>query len=311
MFWIRLLSGVVLLSVTFVSFWAGAPLLQVVLYLVALTGYLELTRVMGIRGDGRECAGTPETAGIRADGRERAGASETADIRGDGSRISAPEMVGIVAVTAYYGLLLLRDMGFLAAERIDFMLPCIVFFFLGELLVYILAFPRFRAESVAAVVFAFLYVPVMLSFLDLIRMQERGMHLVWLVFISAWGSDTCAYCVGVLVGKKRIFPQLSPKKTLEGCVGGVVGAALIGAGYAACLGAREPRFLSLIALICGLGGLAGMAGDLAASAVKRNKNIKDYGKLIPGHGGIMDRFDSVIVTAPLTYFLIVLLLGPV
>lgn len=75
-----------------------------------------------------------------------------------------------------------------------------------------------------------------------------------------------------------------------------------------CLGVREIKTVCLIAVICALGGVAGMVGDLAASAIKRNKDIKDYGKLIPGHGGIMDRFDSVIVTAPLTYFLIVFLL---
>lgn len=277
MFWTRLLSGAVLLVIAFASFWVGAPLLPVVLYAVSLIGFLELTRALGVREEGKK-------------------------------GISAPEVVGIAAVTAYYGLLLLRDVEVLAGERLFYILPCIVFLFLGELFVYVLAFPKFQAESVTATIFAFLYAPVMLSFIELTRMYRNGILLVWLILISAWGCDTCAYCVGKLVGRKKIFPQLSPKKTLAGCIGGVAGAALIGAIYVACLGAREPKTICLIAVICGLGGIASMVGDLAASAVKRNKNIKDFGKLIPGHGGIMDRFDSVIVTAPLTYFLIVFLL---
>lgn len=277
MFVSRLLSGAVLLVVASASLWVGAPLLPVVLYAVSLTGYLELTKALGVREKGK--------AGI-----------------------SALEIVGIAAVTAYYGLLLLRDAGILEGERLGYMLPCIVFLFLGELLVYVLTFPKFQAEAVMAAVFAFLYAPVMLSFIEMTRMYRDGLLLVWLILISAWGSDTCAYCVGMLFGKKKIFPRLSPKKTFAGCIGGVAGAALIGAVYVVCLGVREIKTVCLIAVICALGGVAGMVGDLAASAIKRNKDIKDYGKLIPGHGGIMDRFDSVIVTAPLTYFLIVFLL---
>lgn len=276
MFLTRLMSGAVLLIIAFASFWAGAPLLPAVLYTVSLIGYLELTKALGVRGEG-------------------------------GKGVNALEVVGIAAITLYYGLLLLRDMGLLEGGRILYMLFCIVVLFLGELLVYVLAFPKFQAESVMASIFSYLYAPMMLSFIELTRMHPNGILLVWLILISAWGCDTCAYCVGKLMGKKKVFPLLSPKKTLAGCIGGVAGAALIGVVYMLCLGVREASVLCLTALICGLGGIASMAGDLAASAIKRNKNIKDYGKLIPGHGGIMDRFDSVIVTAPLTYFLIVFL----
>lgn len=278
MFWTRLLSGAVLLVIAFASFWAGAPLLPVVLYVVSLIGFLELTKALGVRKEG-------------------------------GKGIGVQELVGVAAVTLYYGLLLLRDVGVLEGERLFYILPCLVFLFLGELLVYVLTFPRYQVESVMASVFAFFYAPVMLSFIDHTRMHRDGILLVWLILISAWGCDTCAYCVGKLIGKRKVFPVLSPKKTLAGCIGGVAGAALIGVIYVVCLGVRGPKELSLIGLICALGGVAGMVGDLAASAIKRNRNIKDYGKLIPGHGGIMDRFDSVIVTAPLTYFLIVFLLG--
>lgn len=277
MFLTRLISGAVLLVIAFASFWVGAPLLPAVLYTISLIGYLELTKALGVRGEASK-------------------------------GINALEIVGIAAITLYYGLLLLRDMEVLAGDRMIYMMFCIVFLFLGELFVYVLTFPKFQAEPVLASIFSFLYAPVMLSFIELTRMHKDGILLVWLILISAWGCDTCAYCVGKLAGKRKVFPLLSPKKTLAGCIGGVAGAALIGVIYMLCLGVREAGVLCLTALICGLGGITSMAGDLAASAIKRNKNIKDYGKLIPGHGGVMDRFDSVIVTAPLTYFLIVFLL---
>ena len=123
--------------------------------------------------------------------------------------------------------------------------------------------------------------------------------MLWLVFLSAWGCDTCAYCTGVLIGKHKLAPVLSPKKSIEGAVGGVVGAALLGALFGA-LAEGDP---GLYAVICGVGAAASQIGDLAASAVKRQHDIKDYGTLIPGHGGILDRFDSVIVTAPMIYIL--------
>lgn len=106
-------------------------------------------------------------------------------------------------------------------------------------------------------------------------------------------------------------PVLSPKKSIEGAVGGVVGAALLGLIYALATGKFFPEFdhsPAVYALICAVGALISMVGDLAASGIKRNHNIKDYGKLIPGHGGILDRFDSVIFTAPVIYFLAIALL---
>ena len=101
-------------------------------------------------------------------------------------------------------------------------------------------------------------------------------------------------------------PVLSPKKSVEGGVGGVLGAALLGALYALLISGfnqADGHTPLMYAIICAVGALISMVGDLAASAIKRNKEIKDYGKLIPGHGGILDRFDSVIFTAPFIYFL--------
>ena len=178
--------------------------------------------------------------------------------------------------------------------------------------VFVFAYPKYHASEVMAVFFGLFYVAIMLSFVYQIRTLERGLYLAFLVFLCSWGCDTCAYVVGKLIGKKHIFPELSPHKSLEGCIGGVVGAALIGGLYAHFFveTAFPDRTITwIIAFICAAGAVMSMVGDLAASAIKRNHNIKDYGKLIPGHGGIMDRFDSMTVTAPMTYFLTILLMG--
>ena len=167
------------------------------------------------------------------------------------------------------------------------------------LAVYVFSYPKYQAEQVMASFFGIVYVAVMLSFIFLAREIGDNGVVVWLVFICSWGCDTCAYCVGMLIGKHKMAPVLSPKKSVEGAVGGVVGAALLGVIYAAVM----HRPMLEYAVICVAGALISMVGDLAASAIKRNKGIKDYGKLIPGHGGILDRFDSVIITAPVIYYL--------
>ena len=173
------------------------------------------------------------------------------------------------------------------------------------LFVYVFGYPKYHAEQVMAAFFGVVYVAVMLSFIYLTRSLPDGKFLVWLIFLCSWGCDTCAYCVGMLIGKHKMAPVLSPKKSIEGAVGGVAGAALLGVIYAAATQGKMAEY----ALICAVGALISMVGDLAASAIKRNQNIKDYGKLIPGHGGILDRFDSVIITAPVIYYLAKTILG--
>ena len=170
--------------------------------------------------------------------------------------------------------------------------------------VYVFTYPKYKAHQVMAAFFGVAYVPVMLSFIYLSRNLEGGIFHVWLIFLCSWGCDTCAYCVGVLIGKHKMTPLLSPKKSVEGAVGGVAGAVLLGVIYGAATGGE----LLAYGIICGVGALISMVGDLAASAIKRNQEIKDYGTLIPGHGGILDRFDSVIFTAPIIYFLSIMLM---
>ncbi|MBR6477824.1 MAG: phosphatidate cytidylyltransferase [Lachnospiraceae bacterium] len=276
MFWKRLVSGVVLLVIAIATMAYGSIPLMAVLFLTSLIAYRELTKVMGA------AQGEKNFNGL--------------------------EIVGYVGITIYYGTSWFVAM---KGESHLLLMAVIMGVFLGELFVYVLAFPKFRAEQVVAAFFAFVYAPVMLNCVFLTRALPQGIYLVWLILISAWGCDTCAYAVGVLIGKKKIFPILSPKKSLEGCIGGVAGAMIIAAlyGYFFVEATFPERSVAwIIVLICGIGAVCSMVGDLAASAIKRNHNVKDYGKLIPGHGGIMDRFDSMIVTAPLVYFLAALML---
>jgi phosphatidate cytidylyltransferase len=186
----------------------------------------------------------------------------------------------------------------------DYYLVVIVMTLILILSPYVFSYPKYHAEQVIATFLGMVYVAVMLGFIYVIRSSESGKILVWLVFLSSWGSDTCAYCAGVLLGRHKMAPILSPKKSVEGAVGGVVGAGLLGLLYAFIF--HQP--MAAYAIICAAGALISMVGDLAASAIKRDKGIKDYGKLIPGHGGVLDRFDSVIFTAPIIYFLSLVLI---
>ena len=210
---------------------------------------------------------------------------------------NALEIAGYLGAVIYYVLMSLDF------EKYGMM--GVIISFMMFMFVYVFTYPKFKAEQVMPAFFGVVYVAVMLSFIYLTRNLPDGKFLVWLIFLCSWGCDTCAYCVGMLIGRHKMAPILSPKKSVEGGVGGVAGAALLGAIYAAATGGQIAEY----ALICAVGALISMVGDLAASAIKRNQGIKDYGKLIPGHGGILDRFDSVIFTAPAIYFLAKLVLG--
>ena len=175
--------------------------------------------------------------------------------------------------------------------------------------IYVLKYPKYNTEQVFASIVGLLYVPLMLSYVYQIRVAEDGLYSLWLIFICSWGCDTCAYCVGMLFGKHKLAPVLSPKKSIEGAIGGVAGAALLGAIYGMVVADKLVMKNAAVtfAIICAVGAVISQFGDLIASGIKRQHGIKDYGKLIPGHGGILDRFDSVIFTAPMIYALLIAL----
>lgn len=266
MFRTRLISGIVLVLIALVVIITGGPLLAATLLAISLIGVNELYRALNI----------------------------------EDKTISPLAWVGYAGTIVYYGMLFFD----LQAYTMTVLILLLILF----MAVYVFGYPRYQTDQVTGAFFGVVYVSVMLSFIYELRMMENGAWLVWLIFLSSWGCDTCAYCVGKLIGKHKMSPRLSPKKSVEGAVGGVVGAGLLGAIYAAAVQSKMSMISSLnyvwiFAVICMAGGLISMVGDLAASAIKRNHDIKDYGTLIPGHGGILDRFDSVIFIAPVIYFL--------
>jgi phosphatidate cytidylyltransferase len=125
----------------------------------------------------------------------------------------------------------------------------------------------------------------------------KGSIYVWIIFVIAFATDTFAYFIGSMIGKHKLIPSISPKKTIEGCVGGILGSAFscVVFGYIFGLNMTLMFFLGCV------GSVIAQLGDLFASSIKRFAGIKDYGKIIPGHGGILDRFDSVLLVAPFVY----------
>ncbi len=207
-------------------------------------------------------------------------------------------VLGYGAVTALYVLLFIGNM--------DKFMTVIVIYLMALMAIYVVTFPKFSVEQIFFPWFGFFYAGLLISYIYQVRELPGGVFSVWLIFIAAWGSDTCAYCAGMLFGKHKAFPVLSPKKTWEGCIGGVAGAAIIAVLYCLITNNLFGQNFSMIqfAIVCACGAVISQIGDLAASAMKRNKEIKDYGKLIPGHGGVLDRFDSIIFVAPIVYYLL-------
>ena len=160
-----------------------------------------------------------------------------------------------------------------------------------------------------AAVFMTVYVTLFTGCIAIIR-GKLGIAATGVLFIIAWGSDTAAYFCGTFLGKHKLIPRVSPKKTVEGSVGAVIIAALLCVLYAFIMqkcghplgGLAAKAGYMHFALIGAVCSAASQLGDLTASAVKRDTGIKDYGRIFPGHGGFMDRFDSVIFIAPIVYY---------
>lgn len=165
-------------------------------------------------------------------------------------------------------------------------------------------------REILSTMFMTIYIALLMSYIPLIRM-ERDLASMMIIFIIAWGSDTAAYFTGTLLGRHKLIPKVSPKKTVEGSIGAIVCSALICALYVLFLGMAGKGLVGFDTGVSGyifaamLGAVASVItqmGDLAASAIKRDADIKDYGKIFPGHGGFMDRFDSVLLITPVVYF---------
>lgn len=151
-----------------------------------------------------------------------------------------------------------------------------------------------------------LWISLFFSHLVGTRQMDHGLMLLWLVFIGAWGTDSLAYFCGRAFGKHKLAPIVSPKKTIEGAIGGAVGCAVVMLLYGLILSHFysmhvEWVALGILGLLC---GVVSQLGDLSASLVKRQYGIKDFGHIMPGHGGVMDRFDSISFVAPLVFYFV-------
>lgn len=165
-------------------------------------------------------------------------------------------------------------------------------------------------EHIVATLFAGILLPFLLSSLVRIMGMYHGKLLILLPFAIAFGSDAAALFTGMAIGKRKLAPSLSPKKTIEGALGGLIGSIIIALLYGLVVNVafQRPVCYWALAVYGILGSVISQFGDLAFSLIKREFAIKDYGKLLPGHGGVLDRFDSVIFCAPL--FELLLLIWP-
>lgn len=160
-----------------------------------------------------------------------------------------------------------------------------------------------KISDIALCLFMTIYIVYTMLHISFVRALPYGNFGIFLIFIGAFGTDTFAYFVGVTCGKKKLCPEISPKKTVEGAIGGILGNVLCFAitgivlKYAFAVNVNY-LYLMILGLIC---GIFSEIGDLAASMIKRQYGVKDYGDLLPGHGGIMDRLDSIIFVAPIVY----------
>ena len=168
---------------------------------------------------------------------------------------------------------------------------------------------KLRFERIAVCLAGGLLVPYLLSAILRILCADNGRQLILLPFVIAYAADTGAYFIGCAWGKHKLAPNISPKKSVEGLVGGIASAVVGMLIYCLIIDlAFDLRANYAFAVTYGIvGAFAGTFGDLCFSAIKRQTGIKDYGNLIPGHGGILDRFDSVIIVAPLVEILLAML----
>ncbi len=268
----RVISGAVLVVLLALFLSLGGYVLGAALLIVSIIGYSELLNAFDVHDKGSK-------------------------------KLNILEIMGYCGIIIHYILVMVSG-----DYRLYILAIMLVFF--AVMIAYVFSFPKYKASQAAYTVFSFIYAPVMLSFIYLLRIMENGQFLVWVPFI-AWVCDTCAYFAGSTLGKHKMTPKLSPKKTVEGAIGGVIGSVVVGAVFGYIYSryvTNDSSYIIAFMIITFIASIISQLGDLTASGIKRDHDIKDYGTFIPGHGGIMDRFDSVIFVSPMIYFLAVVLL---
>ncbi len=223
------------------------------------------------------------------------------------------ELFGMVAglglkswkISGYVGGLILVLGAYLEQGRFLFFLfalwliYCLVFF--------VFRYPQQRIEDLSFNFFAVTYVALLFSHIILLRGLNQGIYLTFLAIGLTWATDTGAYFVGRVLGRHKLAPLVSPNKTVEGAIGGVL-AAVAAAFIVGKLLPDQSLTPGLMCVLASAVGISAQLGDLVESALKRFAGVKDSGWLIPGHGGVLDRFDSILFTVPAVYYLFVALI---
>lgn len=213
--------------------------------------------------------------------------------------IKTNRILGYIAVIVYYLMFLMP----ITIDRPGFL----VVFSVMMLFTYEILTQKHNITEIAITLMGIAYIPFLFSHLLFIEKLEYGNIILWLPFLTAWFTDTFAYFVGISIGKVKLCPRISPKKTVEGALGGIAGSVVLSTVAGLILSSFGTDIKIIHFIITGfLCGIASELGDLAASYIKRYTGIKDFGNIIPGHGGILDRFDSILFTAPIVYYYFVL-----
>ncbi len=177
----------------------------------------------------------------------------------------------------------------------------VLYFITALVLINLLARKRTSIIDVAGTLLGVLYIPFFLFYIY----KLDGTLYIWLIFLIAFGTDTFAYVAGNLFGKNKLAPNISPNKTIEGSLGGILGSLVITLIFGYFTGIDSLWKLMILSI---LASIISQVGDLVASRIKRLAKIKDYGFIMPGHGGILDRFDSIIFCGPLIYYYVMYIL---
>jgi len=263
---IRIIVAAIFLPIVFIIiFYLPAYAFAVAIALVCVVSAYELLRATGVKGN------------------DRVG-------------IYAVFSAALIPAGVYF------DAGLHVFQAVVLALACLMFV---EAIIVYKSKKQISFAQVVIVLFAGAVMPLMLSSLISMKNMPEGRLIVLLPIIAAFVTDAGAYFIGVFFGKKRPFILVSPQKTVEGCIGGLVAGVFSMVIYGIILAASTRHLVTFWALI--LYGLIGAflteLGDLSFSLIKREYDVKDFGRLLPGHGGMLDRFDSMVFTAPAIYLL--------
>lgn len=178
----------------------------------------------------------------------------------------------------------------------------IAFLFLSFAIYTLFSFRDIKAAAseAALLVFGVIYIPYLLGYLVLLRNHQLGFKWILLIMFIVMSGDSAAYFIGCRYGKRRLYPEVSPKKSVEGALGGLAGS-LAGAMIAKALFFEELTLIDAVIAPLLIGTLS-QIGDLFESLIKRSCEVKDSGTIFPGHGGILDRLDSILFAAPVAYY---------